>query len=511
MKPATLKTLLAEKDELDPVTSTLSALAGDSLVYLMGSAAIGLGNVILIPLYTRYLSPAQFGIYGLVDIAVIVMVTITGLGFNTSYLKWYSESDEAAHPKLLGTMVLTAALVALLGGTLLAGLVASPMGERWLQGPTRSFAWLLLPLVIMENLQTLILTDLRAKRRALAFSIGSTVRLIGMIGASLWFLAIQRQGVNGIFLGRLFGDVAGVLVLAGLCVRQFSPSISLDLVKPMVRFGAPVIWSALAVMLLDGLGRHFLSQYRTLEQVGFYAAGVKISNLMRILLTQPIGVAWGGLMFRIAQGSNARTIYSRAFEYVLVAALLIAAGAALFGPFLFRIFTTPAYLKAIGIFPLLLLVQVCAVVQYPASIGLYIKNRTHLFVPIHAIAIMATFLANWLLVPDLGIGGAAIGFLIGWIMIVGLELLLGQKYYPLQIKWRTVAFATAAFFIIVFIGNHTASGVTLKDMVLQLIYFTVAAITAGGWGIWNLRKHWQWVDNDEKTESTADQASDKAN
>lgn len=485
---AALKAALDNLHQRDSTNRAIFSLVGDSLVYLVGSAVIGLGNVILIPLYTRYLSPAQFGVYALVDVAVLVMVTVVGLGFNISYLKWYAETDEAVHPKLLGTMVLTATLVALLGGTLLAGSVASPMGERWLQTSTRSFAWALLPLVTLENLQTLLLTDLRARRRALAFSISSAVRLIGMVGASLWFVAIQKQGVTGVFLGRLLGDVSGVVVLAGFCFRRFSPRASWRLVKPMVRFGAPVIWSALAAMLLDASGRYFLSHYSTLEQVGFYAAGVKVSNLMRALLTQPFGAAWGGLMFQVAQWSKARTIYSRAFEYVLVVALFIALGAALFAPSLFHIFTTPAYLKALEIFPLLLLVQVCTVVQYPASIGLYVEKKTHLFVPIYAIAIMITSLVNWLLVPDLGIGGAAIAFLSGWAVILGLELLLGQKYYPLQIKWGTVVFAIAAFFVIVFIGNYSASGVTLKDIVLQLLYFTVAVVIAGVWGIANLRQ-----------------------
>jgi O-antigen/teichoic acid export membrane protein len=472
----------------DSMNRAFFSLAGDSLVYLVGSAVIGLGNAILVPLYTRYLSPTQFGIYALLDVAVLVMVTVVGLGFNISYLKWYAETDEDTHPRLFGTMVLSATLVALLGGTLLAGLVASPMGERWLQTRTWSFAWALLPLVTLENLQTLLLTDLRASRQALAFSTGSAVRLIGMIGASLWFIAIQKQGVTGVFLGRLFGDVLGVVVLAGFCFRHFSLGVSWDLVKPMVCFGAPVIWSALAVMLLDALGRHFLSQYSTLEQVGFYAAGVKVSNLMRMLLAQPFGAAWGGLMFQVAQWSKARTIYSKAFEYVLVVALLIAAGAALFAPSLFHVFTTSAYFKAMEIFPLLLLVQVCTVVQYPASIGLYLKRKTHLFVPIYAIAVVITLLVNWLLVPGLGIRGAAIAFLSGWALILGLELLLGQKYYPLQIKWGTVVFTIATFFVIAFIGNYSASGVTLKDIALQLLYFTLAAVIAGGWGIANLRQ-----------------------
>lgn len=493
-----LRMLVAEKGEGDPVMKALFALAGDSLVYLSGAAMIGLGNFVLVPLYTRYLSPAQFGVYALVDIAVLMMVSVVGLGFNVSYLKWYAETDEASHPKLLGTVVLTATLVALLGGTLLAGSIASPMGECWLQTPTSSFAWVLLPIVALENLQTLLLTDLRARRRALAFSTGSVVRLIGMVGASLWFVAIQKQGVTGVFLGRLLGDVLGVVILAGFCLRHFSPSVSWHLVKPMICFGAPVIWGALAAMLLDASGRYFLSHYSTLEQVGFYSAGVKVSNVMRILLTLPFGIAWGGVMFQIAQWPKARMIYSKAFEHVLVVALLIALGAALFAPTLFHIFTTSAYLKAVQVFSLLLLVQVCTIAQYPASIGLYLKDKTLLFVPIYAISVVINFIFNWLLVPNIGMQGAAIAFLSGWIVTVGLELLFTYRYYPLQIKWGTVVLAVIIFYLISLAGKYTALGITLKDIMLQTLYFVTAVMVTGVWGIADFRRHWRRIDDSER-------------
>jgi len=86
-----LRTLVAEKDKGDPVMMALLALARDSLVYLAGAAMIGLGNFVLVPLYTRYLAPAEFGVYALVDIIVLILVTVTQLGFGVSYLKWFAD------------------------------------------------------------------------------------------------------------------------------------------------------------------------------------------------------------------------------------------------------------------------------------------------------------------------------------------------------------------------------------------------------------------------------------
>ena len=51
-----------------------ATLVGDSLVYLMGAGLIGIGNSVLLPLYTRCLSASQFGTYALLDVTVLLVV-----------------------------------------------------------------------------------------------------------------------------------------------------------------------------------------------------------------------------------------------------------------------------------------------------------------------------------------------------------------------------------------------------------------------------------------------------
>ena len=153
-----------EKWETDSLLRPLFALAGDLLVYLVGAAIIGLGNFILMPLYTRHLNPAEFGIYALVDVTILILVTVTQLGFGVSYLKWFADIERSRRGELLGSTLISGALAASIGGGLLALAAASPLGERWLQTADRGFAWTLLPIVVLENLQGLLLTDLRARQ-----------------------------------------------------------------------------------------------------------------------------------------------------------------------------------------------------------------------------------------------------------------------------------------------------------------------------------------------------------
>lgn len=475
-----LRTIAAGKGKGDPVMTALFALAGDSLVYLVGAAMMGLGNFVLVPLYTRRLAPAEFGVYALVDITVLILVTVTRLGFGVSYLKWFADVGTSRRGELLGSTLIVGALAAAIGGGLLTLAVASPLGGRWLQTPDRGFAWMLLPMVVLENSQGLLLTDLRARRQAIAFSVSTVARLLTTVGASLWFIVVQGQGIAGVLMGRLVGDGIGVLLLAAFCLRSTTPRFAWSIVKPMARYGLPLVWGALMGMMLDASGRYFLSHYSTLEQVGLYGVAIKIGNVFQILVYQPFGVAWGGLMFQIVKWPNARMVYSKILAYVFVLSLAAALILTIFMPTLFAILATAAYLPATAVFPLILLVRAVNIMEYPTAIGIYLAGRTKWFALIYSIGLGISLLTNYVLTPNYGMFGAAWAWLVAWMVITGLMAWLGQRYYPLLYDWKLFLISIMPWGFIL-IGQHWITpGLTCLHWLAQTALALMVMLGVGG-------------------------------
>jgi len=462
------------------VATALFALAGDTLVYLAGAAIIGLGSFILVPIYTRYLTPAEFGVYALVDVTILILVTVTQLGFGVSYLKWFADIEPSRRGELLGSTLAVGAMAATIGGALLALAVAGPWGERWLQTGDRGFAWTLLPLVVLENLQGLLLTDLRARRRAAAFSASALVRLLSIVGASLWFVVVQKQGVTGVFIGRLVGDGIGVLMLTTFCLRSTALRLVWSVVKPMVRYGLPLVWSALMGMMLDASGRYFLSHSSTLEQVGFYGVAIKIGNIFQMLVNQPFGVAWGGLMFQIVKWPNARVVYSKILAYVFVLSLAAALILTLFTPTLFAIFATAAYSPAMAVIPLILLVRAVNLMEYPTSIGIYLAGRTKWFALIYSVGLAVNLLANYALTPDYGMFGAAWAWLAAWLVITGLMAWLNQRYYPLHYDWKLFLVPIVTWTFVLLCQRDLMSFLTNVDWPVQILLALAVILSMGG-------------------------------
>jgi len=472
---------LSELSERHPALCSLLALVTDSSIYLLGAAFLGAGNFILIPLYTRYLRPSEFGVYTLVDLALLFAVAISTLRLEVAYLKWFGEPKDSAAQELLSTVLAGSGLCGAAAGVVLWCVLGSATGLRWLPSENHHFVPLLLPLVLLENLQVILLSNLRAQRRATAYSSSAAVRLLIIVLASLYFVAVSRQGVTGIFLGRLAGDLGAVVLLLFFCRDMIKLRFRGALLRPMLSFSVPLIWTGFAVMLMDGSGRYFLSKYSSMEQIGMYGAAVKICAIFPMLITQPFGIAWGGALFQIVKMEDARETYSRILGYVFLGSLTIALVLSAFAPTLATLFTTKAYAAAIPIIPLIFLVRAVSILEYPASTGIYLRGRTGWFAAIYSAGLVVTFTLCRILVPVYGMQGAAWSWLAGWAAIAALMLAISQKYYPLRLDLKFFALP-AACWVLLLAGQQGYLGTILQFSWTAKISLAVG-ITLGGLAI----------------------------
>lgn len=473
----------------------LQNLIGDSSKYLVGLVLTGAASTVLLPLYMRYLNPAQFGLYALIEVSSLALIAVAGLGFNTSYLKWHAEEERENGSRLIGSMLVANGAAALVLGCALAAAVQSDLGVRLFGGPAKEFAWLLMPLVVLESLCASFETHLRAGRRPAAISSAAVVRLAAVALLSIWLIAFQHRGLTGLFQGRVLGDLIGLLAVALYCWRDLSIRFSRHLSASMLRYGAPLVVTSLMVLGLDATGRYLLNTYGTLDQVGLYAAGIKISNLMRILFVAPLAAAWGGLLFQIAKKPSAQFIFSKLFGYVFVFSSAVALTLAFLTPALFAVFSAPAYRSAMALVPWLLLVQVVSITQYPISTGMYVGNATRWLIPIYGAGFGLNIAMGRLLIPRHGVYGAAWAWLIGSIVTCALMIIVGQRHYRLHFEWEPVVISVCLCSVAPMIRYLGFLNLNRKSVVVQTMCSAAAIAAVMAYVIRDARKSHTAFDN----------------
>lgn len=422
-----------------PIVEHLALLAGDSLVYLSGTVMIGLGQYVLLPLYIRHLTMAEFGVYALIEITILVIVTVSQLGLQVSYLKWFADLPETDRPALLSTASLMAITAGVANGVLFALVVATPAGGNWFHAADRGFAWTLAPIVALESLQGVLFADLRARRRAVLFSTASFVRLIVMAGATVWFVPVRGLGLYGILLGRLVGNAAGIAVLLPSMMRTFRPVFAVHIAAPITRYGTPIIWSALIGVMMDASGRYFLSYYGMIEEVGIYAVGIKLANILGLVFMRPFGTAWSSISFQVYHRRDAPLLYTKLLAYAFVAAMGIASLIMLAGPLLIALLATYAYLPALRILPLLILPPAFRILEYWTTLPFYLTRRTWWLATMSTASVVLLVALNWYLVPMSGLFGASLSWVAAIVVAVVAGGCVGRRYYPLPLDWGSFA------------------------------------------------------------------------
>lgn len=469
-----------------PLLAALYPLARHSLIYLAGAVLVGLGNFVLVPLYARYLTPSDFGAYALIEISLLITVTITQMGLGTTYLRWYAETKPERRGEILATSVAAGLAAAALGGVLLALVMHGPLGKQWISENVRA-AWIFLPLVPCRTAQAIFFSSLQAAQRPVAYVLSAITRLLALVAAGLWFVALHGEGVRGVLNCWLVGDGACLLVLIAFCLPGMQLRVRKSLLGPMLTYGYPIVWSALMALLLDASGRYFLAHFQSLTEVGRYTVGIKVTNILSMGFLQPFGSAWAGAAFPIAHRPNAAITYTKIMGYALLVATLLAAMTILFGPFLVRVFAGKAYAGVQNLLPWLLLPVVFRLLEYWSSLPIYLKYKTKWLGPLATAATAFCIVLNYFLVPRLGAMGAAISWAIALAISISLMTLLGRHFYPLPFDLRTCGFAAALWALAVCGSRLTSSLGTREGLEASGVASAVLLAACAFYFLWDVR------------------------
>jgi O-antigen/teichoic acid export membrane protein len=471
-----------------PLLAALFPVVKHSLLYLAGAILVGLGNFVLVPLYTRCLTSSDFGAYALLEISLLITVTATQMGLSTTYLRWYSEIEPERRGEILASSIVAGFSAALFGGTMLAALVASPLGEKWLSGNGNAqCAWLLLPLVLLRNAQGIFFSSLQATQSPVAYGLCAVARLFALVGAGCWFVAVHREGVLGVLRGLLVGDGVCVLALLIACLPGMRLRVRRATLAPMLRYGLPLVWSALMALVLDAAGRYFLARFQSLAEVGRYAVGIKITSILSLGFLQPFASGWAGSAFPIAHRPNAPITYTKILGYALIVAALLAAITVLFGPWLIRIFAGPMYFDVQPLLPWLLLPVVFRLLEYWSSLPIHLAYKTKWLGPLATVSTGLCIFLNYLLVPRWG----ALGSAVAWSSAIASGVLLmtafGRRYYPLPFDLSACALAAVMWLLAAGIGRWALSHTAQQSLEASVVASALLLLTCALYFRWDIR------------------------
>lgn len=422
------------------MSGPLRQLGRHTLIYTAGIIIGKIASFVMLPVYTRFLTPADYGVLELLGMTIDVIGMITSVGIVAGVFKFYSE-DESQTGK--NAVISTAALsaVGLAGATCLFGFFLSPVLTETMFGPQGNPLYLRLYFLIyfIQTFEYLPFLLIRAENRSVLFVTLNAAKLVATLSLNILFVVYLRMGIEGVLISTILATSASALALSAYMIARVGLRFSTDKFRQMLRFGSAIVPWAVANFILVFSDRFFLNHYLDTTAVGIYSLAYKFAFLLSILAYSPFETVWAAQRFEIAKRPDAQEVFARVFLYLNVVLGVLALVLCLFIRDFLSVMSSPAFLPAYKLVPLLISAQVIFVWAAYWSTGIYISGRTRVMASGSLFVVAITLLLNFLLIPKLGGFGAAWATLGAYAARFSWIYFFSQRYYPIRYSWSELA------------------------------------------------------------------------
>lgn len=425
------------------------------LVHLAKHTAVyGLANVLgkaigfmLIPLYTHYITPNDYGVLELLDLSITVIGMFVGIGLASALAKFYFDYDTKAEKDLVVSTALFVITIAASIMLVIAWPLASVLADVILDNEEYT-VYLKIGLVTFacNALIEIPLTYIRARERSMLFGSIALSRLFVSLSLNIYFVVVAELGILGILYSGLITSILVSFVLVCWTVKDVGARINLKLGGFMVTFGAPLIVSSLGMFLINFGDRFLLKEYASLAEVGVYSLGYKIGmGLISFLIGQPFFLIWSVRRYSLVKEDDGLARYGQIFLLYMLLLLAIWYLISIFSREIIVTLSPDEYLHAWEILPFIAFGYIFREMSDFFRGAFLIQGRTGMVGRITLIATVFCLLSYMLLIPRYHSMGAAVATVMTFVLMAGLSWHYAQKLMPVDYRLGRVGLVASLF------------------------------------------------------------------
>lgn len=430
--------------------------------YVLGNGLGVLSGLISYPILTRVLGPADYGLLGLVSSVLLGAVAIGKMGIQNSVIRFFAEAQRDGWLARLASTYITAGLMVAGPAALLMALGAWGLGQAGVISERLAFVLVLTsPLVLVRTHHSLGLNFLRADERTRTWSIVDVAHRYAVLGLGLVGALYVIGGLEGFLTGLVTAETVMLIVVLAAASRVVPIKIGrMDpaVLRTAVGFGLPLLFFELTNIVLAFGDRVLIVELLGHEPLGHYTAAYNLGDTLQKFIMLPIALAVQPMYMRIwsEEGEEATVAFlSKAGAFfVLVATPAIFGVIAVREPLLGWL-AGGEYADGADVIPLAFGGYLIYGSYAVFAAGLWIRKQTKRLAAATGVACIANLALNLVLIPEMGIMGAAIATAISYVGLMLVLTFISFRTLSFPMPWaytaRVIAFGVAMYFSVRYI------------------------------------------------------------
>jgi O-antigen/teichoic acid export membrane protein len=423
---------------------SLSLLGKRALVYGLGNVANRLLALLLLPVFTAYLPPADYGVVALLTLVATLLAPVVSLGVGYGILPLYYDKRECDHA---GRVVWTAFTISFAGAALLTVpmIVAAPWISWSLFGTVhyQDLVCLALLTSAVSSLSSPHMLALQFQERAAPYVAFTAITSLAYLGTSVVLVVVYACGPWGVLVAQLLSQAIGLALFATATVLRLRYRFDREVAVHLLKLSVPMIPSGIFVFFLLHGNRYLLQWLEGLDAVGIYSVGLNLGLAIGIAI-QAFSAAWNPFfMSFLHKQEEARPLFRNLISYYVYGfgamTLLFFAWAK---PVV-MLLTQASYHEAYKVVGMAAGSQFLTGLYYAMLPPFYYVKDIHFVGIAQGLALLISILLSLLLIPSLSLCGAGLSLVAGhlaMVLIVHAKIRLGRaRYLQIEYEWRRIA------------------------------------------------------------------------
>ncbi len=471
--------------------SALKTLYKHSSHYLGGRVAVMMLGFISFPLFTRVFSVSDYGAMNLIVNSVLLLTVISKFGFQHAVQRYYPECanspDPDALPRYYSTLFYGTGIISVVLCTVF--LVSVPMGSAKFLGITATGALsIALVLVIIRSLRSMQTNLMQMENKTRLFNGVDILQKATVITVICLLLFFWKKTI--------FAFVLGMVVVEALFFVQYLPVLSKrGLLSPRkidfrffrdaLSYSFPLMTAEIAWVVLDSGDRFFVQHFLGAQALGFYAAAYGIATYLQDVMMAPLQLALFPICMKVwaSQGRKAtQEFLSRSLDQFAIVAVGVIAVAIVTSQDVVVLLASRKFAKAHELLPYLVIGLVLSAVTIYFRPGLLIHKKGSKIATATLGASILNIGLNILLLPRIGLVGAAIATTVSYAAIVVFLAYQSLSVLPFKIEVVALVRYSLTGILVSWLGTFVHMASPVLNVVARGA-FILALYTLILWGI----------------------------
>lgn len=438
------------------------------IVYGLGNTISKLIPLIMLPIVTRLMPDTYY--FGLNDVFNVIVnfssaIALMGL-YDATFRLFFEKKDTEYQKSLCSTAVFFCLITSLiLSVALVAG--ADFWTQVFFSDPNaKILIYLAAMSIIIGASNNLVAAPVRMQNKKTIYIVLHTLSSVLSYSISIplllnghYLIALPLSGVlSSLFIELIFG----VLNRKWFSIK----TIDVKLLKELLKIGIPLMPSFLVYWLFNSADKLMIAKLLGNNIVGIYSIGSRVAQISQMVY-MAFASGWQYFAFSTMKDEDQVQLTSRIFEYMLAISLVVGGGICLVNSFIFNVIFTGDYSQGAIVTPYLFMAPLVQMLFQIATTQFTIMKKTWPTILILTVGACINVVFNYVGINLIGMEGAAIATLIGYVVSVIIAILVLMKKHLIILRYR--CFITLGVYLFYLILWRFCNGQRLVMIVFGIV------------------------------------------